>query len=113
MKRNIAWLLMLLCAVAVNGQELVGKVNLKVRAALYDRDLNIKPVPRLAVRLRPIAPTSGEATTVVTSLDGIVETEIVPGRYRVTTEKGAELFDKSYKWDFEAEFRKKENALGL
>jgi hypothetical protein len=104
---------MLLCAVAVNGQVPAGKVSLKVRAALYDRDLNIKPVPRLAVKLTLIAPTTGDATTVVTSLDGIVETEIAPGRYRVTTEKGAELFDKLYKWDLEAEFRKKENLLEL
>jgi len=113
MKRNIAWLLVLLCAVAVNGQEPAGKVALKVRVALYDRDLNIKPVPRLAVKLTPIAPTTGEAITVVTSLDGMVETEILPGSYRVTTEKGAELFDKSYKWDLESDLKKKENLLEL
>ncbi|HTZ31941.1 MAG TPA: serine protease [Methylomirabilota bacterium] len=112
MKRRTAWLLALLCAVAVNGQE-PAKVRLKVRAALYDRDLNIKPVPRLAVKLTPIAPTAGNATMVVTSLEGSVETEIVPGKYRVTTEKGAELFDKLYRWDLEAEFTKKENLLEL
>jgi len=115
MKRKIAWLLALFCACIspMNGQEVAGKVRLKVRAALYDRDLNVKPVPRLAVKLSPIAPTKGDAVTLVTSLDGVVETEVAAGKYRVTTEKGAELFDKSYRWDLETELTKKENVLEL
>jgi len=113
MKRKIAWLLVLLWAMPAMAQVADVKVSLKVRAALYDRDLNIKPVPRLAVKLTPMAPTTGEAVTLVTNLDGSVETTIAPGKYRVTTEKGAELFDKSYKWDLEAELAKKENVLEL
>ena len=113
MKRKMAWLLALWCALPLMAQEPGAKVQLKVRAALYDRDLNIKPVPRLTVKLTPIAPTMGNALTIVTSLDGSAETEIAPGKYRVTTEKGAELFDKQYKWDLEADFTKKENLLEL
>jgi Trypsin-like peptidase domain len=110
---TIVLLLLGLCSLPVMAQEAAPKVNLKVRAALYDRDLNIKPVPRLVVKLTPMAPPSGEALTLITSLDGIAETTMAPGKYRVTTEKGAELFDKSYKWDLEVELTKKENLLEL
>lgn len=113
MKRLTLIAALLSSALPGMAQEAPGLVNLKIRAALYDRDLNIKPVPRLAIRLTPIAPSKGTASTVVTSLDGIVETTIAPGKYRVMTEKGAELFDKTYTWDVEAEFAKKDNLLEL
>jgi S1-C subfamily serine protease len=113
MGHKIVALLLVLCSLPVMAQEAPVRVSLKVRAALYDRDLNIKPVPRLAVKLTPMAPTSGEAVTLITSLDGIVETTMAAGKYRVTTEKGVELFDKSYKWDLEVEFTKKEGLLEL
>ena len=113
MKRLTLAVALLLSALPGMGQEAPGTVSLKIRAALYDRDLNIKPVPRLAVKLTPIAPSTGAASTVITSLDGIAETPIAPGKYRVTTEKAAELFDKTYTWDVEAEFTKKDNLLEL
>jgi Trypsin-like peptidase domain len=113
MGHQIVLLLLGLVSLPVMAQEAALNVNLKVRAALYDRDLNIKPVPRLTVKLTPIAPTSGEALTLITSLDGIVETTVAPGKYRVETDKGAELFDKSYHWDLEVELTKKQNLLEL
>lgn len=111
MKRRIAFLMILLAPICAAGQNAV--VKIKLRVALYDRDLNIKPVPRLAVKLAPIAAASGEAVTLHTSLDGIAESTIAPGKYRVTTEKGAELFDQSYKWDLEVELTRAENLLEL
>jgi hypothetical protein len=111
MKHEIAFLMILLAPICVAGQNAM--VKIKLRVALYDRDLNLKPVPRLTVKLTPIAPASGEAVTLRTSLDGIAEGTIAPGKYRATTEKGAELFDQSYKWDLEVELTKAENLLEL
>jgi hypothetical protein len=112
MKRMTVLLVLLFGALPATAQEAVA-VNLRIRAALYDRDLNIKPVPRLAVKLTPIVPATGAGFRIVTNLEGVAETTIAPGRYRVTTEKGAELFDKSYRWDLELEFTKKDNLLEL
>jgi len=113
MKRTTALLALLVSGLPGMAQEAAAPVNLKIRAALYDRDLNIKPVPRLTLKLIPLAPGSETTSTLVTSLDGVVETTIAPGKYRVTTEKGAELFDKTYQWDLEVEFTKKDNLLEL
>jgi Trypsin-like peptidase domain len=87
-------------------------VKVKVRAALYDRDLNLKPVPHLVVKLIPNAPDA-HTITVQTTLDGIVETEVPAGAYRVVTDKPVELFDKTYLWEFEATFTHPENTLEL
>jgi len=88
-------------------------VKVKVRAALYDRDLNLKPVPNLAMKLVPAPPSTTAAINVETTLDGIAEIEVPPGKYRVLTEKPVELFDQAFLWDFEAELVKPENTLEL
>ena len=70
------------------------------------------PVPRLVVKFAPT--TAGtQPSTVQTSLDGLAEIELPPGKYKVLTEKPVELFDKSYRWEFDAEFLKPENPLEL
>lgn len=95
------------CSLAV-----ADNVKLKVRAALYDRDLNVKPVPRLVIKLTPVAPGAAEIT-LQTTLDGVAETEVPAGSYHVVTDKSVEMFDKTYRWDFEASFTKAENTLEL
>lgn len=87
-------------------------VKVKIRAALYDRDLNVKPVPRLVVKLIPTA-AGAQEITVQTTLDGVAETELPAGSYRVVTDKPVEMFDKTYRWEFEVSFTKPENALEL
>ena len=62
-------------------------VKTKVRAALYDRDLNLKPVPNLTVNLVANEAQAKAPITVQTNLDGIAEVELPPGKYRVTTGK--------------------------
>lgn len=88
-------------------------VKVKIRAALYDRDLNIKPVPRLVVKLTPLAPTAGAPISLQTNFDGVAEGTIAPGKYHVSTEKAAELFDKGYRWELDAELTRAENLLEL
>ncbi len=87
-------------------------VKVKVRAALYDRDLNVKPVPHLVVKLVPAAP-GAQPLTLQTTLDGVAEVDLPAGRYKVVTEKPVELFDKSYRWEFDADFVKPVNTLEL
>ncbi len=89
-----------------------GGVKVKVRAALYDRDLNLKPVPHLEVKLIPALP-GAQTLTVQTTLDGIAEIELLAGKYKVVTDKPVELFDKSYRWEFDVQFAKPENTLEL
>ena len=97
-----------LLTVASAGQN----VKLKVRAALYDRDLNLRPVPHLTVKLVPAAP-GAQPVTIQTSLEGVQEIELPAGTYHVSTESPVELFDKSYKWDFDVSFTRPENMLEL
>jgi S1-C subfamily serine protease len=88
-------------------------VKTKVRAGLYDRDLNLKPVPNLTVSLVASEAPAKAPITVQTNLDGIAEVELPPGKYRVTTEKAVEFFDKSFLWDLEADLSRPENTVEL
>jgi hypothetical protein len=111
MSRKLASLLFLLLTTVLAAQ--TGGVKLKIRVALYDRDLNVKPVPRLVVKLTPAPPSTASPISLQTSLDGVAEASIPPGKYHVSTEAPAELFDKSYRWDFDADLSKPENLLEL
>ena len=87
-------------------------VKVKIRAALYDRDLNLKAVPHLTVKLMPAA-AGGQAITLQTSFEGTAETELASGSYHLSTESPVELFDKSYKWEFDVSLAKAENTVEL
>lgn len=76
-------------------------VHTKVRAAVFDRDLNVKPVPRLVVKFVAMEAPSTSPIVVQTNLDGIAEVELPAGKYRVLTDKAIEVLDKAYTWDFE------------
>lgn len=86
-------------------------VKVKVRAALYDRDLNLKPVPHLVVKLTPA--TGAQIVTLQTNLDGVGEGELQAGNYHVRTDSPVELFDKSYTWEFDTNFSRPETLLEL
>src|ERR1700757_4854803 len=74
-------------------------VTVHIRAALFDRDLNLKPVPRLQISLRSLDSPATAPVEVRTSLDGTAEVSLHPGKYQLTTASGAELFGKTYRWD--------------
>jgi hypothetical protein len=102
-------LLFTMCAAAQSAQPL----KLKVRAALYDHDLNLKPVPRLTITLANLDAPQAAPVTVQTTLDGVAETELPAGRYRLSTEKPAELFGKAYLWKLEVKVAKPEQLIEL
>src|SRR5271157_4512873 len=73
MRRAVLLVLFLVCAVAIALSQQppvpAALVKIKIRAALFDRDLNLKPVPRLIINLTP--KVSGPPQTTQTSLDGV------------------------------------------
>jgi hypothetical protein len=85
-------------------------LNIKIRVALFDRDLNLKPVPRLVITLKP---ASGVPVTAQTTLDGVAEVELPAGTYQLTTDKPAELFGKQYLWDLEVKVTKTDQLIEL
>lgn len=86
-------------------------VKIKIRAALFDRDLNLKPVPRLVITLKPA--TASSPVTAQTTLDGVAELELPTGTYQLTTDKPAELFGKQYLWDLEVKVTKPDQLIEL
>ena len=86
-------------------------VKIKIRAALFDRDLNLKPVPRLVISMTP--KPSGAPLTTQTSLDGVAEIELPLGAYELTTDQPAELFGKQYLWDLQITVSKPEQVIEL
>ena len=89
------------------------QVTVKVRAALYDRDLNAKPVPHLTIKLTSVDVPSAAPIILKTSLDGLAEEQVPAGKYHLVTEKPVELFDKSHLWDFEVALTKPVNTIEL
>jgi Trypsin-like peptidase domain len=115
MRRPLLLALFLFCVLAVvfsqQAPAPAAPVKIKIRAALFDRDLNLKPVPRLAITLKP---KSGAAPfTTQTTLDGVAELELPAGTYQLTTDKPAELFGKQYLWDLEVNITKPGQVIEL
>ena len=75
-------------------------VTVCIRAALYDRDLNLKSVPRLQISIRSLDAPNAAPVEFRTSLDGTAEVSLSPGKYQLTTTSDAQLFSKTYRWDF-------------
>ncbi|MBZ5656126.1 MAG: serine protease [Acidobacteriia bacterium] len=115
MRRAVLLVPFLLCALGIAFSQQASipasPVKIKIRAALFDRDLNLKPVPRLVVSLTP--KLSGSPLTTQTSLDGVAELELPLGAYHLTTDKPAELFGKQYLWDLEITVSKPDQVIEL
>ena len=115
MRRAVLLALVLVCFLTlVFSQQSPGPatpVKIKIRVALFDRDLNLKPVPRLSINLTP--KVSGPPLTTQTSLDGVAELELPLGAYQFTTDKPAELFGKQYLWDLEVKVTKPDQVIEL
>lgn len=76
-------------------------VHLKIHAVLVDRDLNQKPVPRLALEIRNVANLSGVPVKTRTSLDGIGDMDLPAAQYVISTPDGVEFQGKRYTWRLE------------
>ena len=72
-------------------------LRLTLRAALVDKDLNVKPVPRFALRIYRIE-EPGSASEVRTTLDGTAEVDLPAGNYQVESARPLAYQGKSYSW---------------
>jgi hypothetical protein len=101
MRKQAGLIATLLCVTACAlAQTPASKV--RVQVVLVDKDLNQKPVPKLAVTLRPLgAASNGGEITIKTGFDGRAEAEVPLGRYQVSTPQPVEFQGKRYSWDLE------------
>ena len=88
-------------------------VKVKVKAVLYDRDLNMKPVPHVELTFKNLDQPGAAPVVAQTSLDGTMETDIPPGHYQVTSSKPIEFQGKTYLSDLPVQLSKPENVLEL
>jgi len=111
MRRLVALVTLIAVVAALSAVSQTPNVKVKVRAVLYDRDLNQKPVPHLALTFHNL--DKGTDTTAQTSLAGSAEIELPPAKYRIASAKSVEFRGNSYAWEFTQEFTKADNLLEL
>ncbi len=85
-----------------------------MRAALVDQNLNVKPVPKLALQLRRLdGPAGVQPIALSTGFDGLAELQVPAGRYQLTTAQPVEFQGKSYAWEMEVVVSAPEKSLEL
>ncbi len=103
MKRSCALCLtaLFLLPNAVSARAQTEAAKLEVRAVLVDKDLNQKPVPKLAFALAPFEGPAGKIIRGKTGFDGHAELQVVPGKYHFSTAEPVEFQGKSYSWELD------------
>lgn len=79
------------------------QVKVTFKAALVDKDLNVKPVPKFALVVQKIDATVSPETTVsavpvVTGFDGMASLTLPPGDYVVKSQQALVFEEKTYEW---------------
>src|SRR5229473_2971558 len=77
------------------------RTKVVIRAILVDKDLVQKPAPRLTITFTPGEGSPDEPTGVKTGFDGSAETQLKPGKYRLTTPQGLDFQGHHYVWELE------------
>ncbi len=75
--------------------------KLSVRAVLFDKNLDQKPVPKLAFVIVPFEGPAGQAVTAKTGFDGNGEVQLAPGKYHLSTPEPVEFQGKRYSWEID------------
>ena len=83
--RKLSFLLIFLVCLAPTAWSQAESARLRVRAVLVDKDLNQKPVPKLAFVLARFEGPVGESATGKTGFDGNGELQLATGKYRLST----------------------------
>jgi S1-C subfamily serine protease len=117
MNRPIAFCLLFLGFAICPVTAQTPSVKVKIRAAVYDRDLNLKPVPHLKLTFRSLDKDNdkdrADPTVLQTTLDGTAEAELPPGSYQVSTSKPIEFQGKTYLWDLRVQLSPPAHVLEL
>src|SRR5712664_145440 len=87
--------------------------KLKVRAVLVDKDLNLKPVPKLVIVLAPFEGPVGATVTGKTGFDGNGELQLAPGKYHLSTPEPIEFQGKKYSWEVDVTVSAPETTVEL
>jgi S1-C subfamily serine protease len=111
MTRRSLWAIILLLTVPAAAQ--LPLFRLSVQVILVDKDLNQKPVPKLVLVITKLDAAPGQETTIKTGFNGIAETRLPPGKYRVTTPQPTEFQGKRYRWEQEIVLTGAEQTLEL
>jgi uncharacterized protein DUF4410 len=82
-------------------QSQVEPTRVIVRAILVDKDLAQKPAPHLTITFTPGEGSADEPTGVKTGFDGSAETQLKPGKYRLTTPQALDFQGHHYVWELE------------
>jgi len=98
---KLSFLLIFLVCLASTAWSQADSARLRVRAVLVDKDLNQKPVPKLAFVLARFEGPVGESVAGKTGFDGNSELQLAPGKYRLSTPESVEFQGKKYSWDLE------------
>jgi S1-C subfamily serine protease len=88
-------------------------VKLKVYAAIVDKELNPKPVPKLSLALRKLGEENSKTIALRTGFDGKTEIELDPGHYKLSTPQAIEFQGKQYSWDLEIDVIQRETTIDL
>ena len=87
--------------------------KLKVRAVLVDKDLNQKPVPKLAFVVAPFEGPVGATVTGKTGFDGSGELQLAPGKYHLSTPEPIEFQGAKYTWEMDVTVVLPESTIEL
>jgi S1-C subfamily serine protease len=74
-----------------------GPCSLKLTAQIVDKNLNVKPVPKLKLSIRETTSTRGIPAS--TGFDGTTELKLTCGTYIVRSDDPLKFEDKQFKWD--------------
>jgi S1-C subfamily serine protease len=96
---------------AVSFQPQTPPVHVKIHAVLVDKDLNQKPVPFLAIKIKNS--TAGSEQEIKTGLDGSAQLDLAEGHFIFSTAKTVEFSGKKYLWNIEADVKGTEQAIDL
>lgn len=88
---------------AMSPQPQPQQVHVSVRVILVDKDLNQKPVPFLAIKVKNSAPKSEQE--IKTGLDGTAQIDLAPGHFVFSTAKPIDFGGKKYSWSVAADVK--------
>jgi len=108
---SLATLLLMCGAHAKRSQ--TESARLKIRAILVDKDLNQKPVPKLAFVLTPFEGPVSDSLTGKTGFDGSAELSAAPGKYHLSTPEPIEFQGKKYSWELDVAVVAPESTVEL
>jgi S1-C subfamily serine protease len=111
--RELSFLFIFLVCLAPTALSQADSARLRVHAVLVDRDLNQKPVPKLAFVLARFEGPVGESVAGKTGFDGHGELQLAPGKYRLATPESVEFQGKKYSWDLEVTVSAPESTIEL